>query len=535
MANTFQRIWTTTLGTKLWLAVAGLLTLVGLLVQLLPESTAPIIRLFGYVLILFGALLVLDALVIVPLKRVRNGLCHIAKGDFDYRVLPNLSACLEPLAVDFNRAVDALQHHVRHIEQQNWEHATLYKALSSLLVSQDIVQVAHSVAAALVEHFNYVDCGVMILDEETGDITRLGRAGEFNVSSQVKLTLNGRGLVSECLRSRQMIYVPNVAQDDRYLANHARTRSELVVPLLSNGTAFGVLDLQSPNVDGFSERDRRIVSEFATHAAFMLDNARLYQLLNRYNTELEQRVSARTAELELAIDRERRLNELKTRFTSMVSHELRNPLTVIKASNDLLMRYADRLPSEKVQQHHQVIDTQISQLTQLLEDVMLIQRSSAVGLEFNPKPTDIAELVNGIVREYRITIDGTRTLRFQTEYDRPTTIRVDPKLIRLMLNNLLSNAIKYSLKDSTITFNVQVSNNALTFIVADEGIGIPQEELPKVFETYHRASNVGTITGTGVGLSVVRRAVEAHKGTIDVKSVLNQGTIFTVTLPIADD
>jgi len=532
MTNTSHRIWEATLGTKLTLLVAGVLTFVGVVTQLLPGNTPPIVRLLGHVLILFSALLALDVLVIVPLKRVREGLQHVAEGDFEYRALPNVSGQIEPLVADFNRAADALQDRVHHVEQQNWEHATLYKALSSLMVSQDMTEVARSMATTLVEHFDYVDCGVMILDRDTGNISRLGRVGEFNVSACTTLTLDGRGLVPECLRSGQMIYVPNVTQDDRYLASHARTRSELVVPLWSDGQVFGVIDLQSPNVDGFNERDRRIVSEFATHAAFMLDNARLYQLLNRYNNELEQRVSARTAELEMALDRERQLNALKARFTSMVSHEFRTPLTVIKASNDLLYRYGNQLSSEKVEQHHQVIDTKISQLVQLLEDVLFIHRSNAVGLEFNPKRTDIAELVSGIVSEHRMTIDGARVLNYRARYNDMNIIQLDPKLIRLMLNNLLSNAIKYSPQGSTITLDAQSTGDTLTFMVTDEGIGIPQEELQNVFETYHRASNVGTIKGTGVGLSIVRRVVEAHNGTIDVQSTLNQGTVFTVTLPI---
>lgn len=534
MSNTTHRVWTATVGPKLSLAAALLLAVVGIAVQLLPEPLPIAVRLLGHLPLLLSVALVADVLIITPIRRVREGLHHMAHGDFEYRVMPTLSHQFEPLVGDFNRAIETLQTRIRYIEQQNWEYTTLYKALSALLVSQDMEKVAYQMAATLVEHFDYVDCGVMILDNETGNITRLGRVGKFGVSGQAKLTLDGKGLVPDALRSGQIIYVPDVTLDPRYLANYPSTRSELVVPLFSDGQVFGVIDLQSPNLNGFSERDRRIVTEFAAHAAFMLDNARLYQLLNRYNNELEQRVSTRTAELELALDRERQLNELKARFTSMVSHEFRTPLTVIKASNDLLTRYGDRLTPEKFEQHHQAIDAKIAQLVQLLDDVMFIHRSSAVGLQFNPKPTDISELVHGIVSEHRMTVEGARSIEYSGEFE-IVSIRIDPKLVRLMLNNLLSNAIKYSPKDSVIRFTAHGTADTLTFVVSDEGIGIPQEEQKNIFDTYHRASNVGNIKGTGVGLSVVKRVVEAHNGTIDVQSTLNQGTIFTVTLPFASE
>ncbi len=534
MSNTSQRVWIATVGTRLYLGAALLLAVVGIVLQILPEPFPAAIRFLGHVLILFSAALALDVFVITPIKRVRDGLHHLAQGNFDYRVAPSVNYQIEPLTADFNQTMDTLQKRMRYVEQQNWEYTTLYKALSALLVSQEMEKVAHQMSATLVEHFDYVDCGVMILDNETGDITRLGRAGEFGVAAQAKLTLNGKGLVAECLRSGHIIYVPDVMVDPRYLASYPSTRSELVVPLFSDGQVFGVIDLQSPNLNGFSERDRRIVTEFAAHAAFMLDNARLYQLLNRYNNELEQRVSTRTAELELALDRERQLNELKARFTAMVSHEFRNPMTVIKASNDLLMRHGDRLTPEKFIQHHQAIDAKINQLVQLLDDVMFIHRSGAVGLEFDPKQTDIAELIHGIMSEHRMTVDSARTIDYHSTFD-VETVLIDPKLVRLMLNNLLSNAIKYSHKDSVIHFTAQGTADKLTFVVSDEGIGIPQEELGNVFDTYHRASNASHIKGTGVGLSVVKRVIEAHNGTIDVQSTLNQGTTFTVTLPLTHE
>jgi signal transduction histidine kinase len=109
--------------------------------------------------------------------------------------------------------------------------------------------------------------------------------------------------------------------------------------------------------------------------------------------------------------------------------------------------------------------------------------------------------------------------------------RFDDKLMRHIFGNLLSNALKYSPAGGTVDFEVRADAHAFTFVVRDQGIGIPEADVPRLFETFHRATNVGNIVGTGLGLAIVKRSVDLHGGTIGVRSTLGQGTVFTVTLP----
>lgn len=514
---------------KLLLVAALIGSAMGAVLAFIPTADGPT-RVFSFLLILVSSAILIELIFFAPIRRARTVLQRVAQGDFTPRATPMLGGG-ELLVKEINEAAESVQTHIKRIEQQNWENATLYKALSSLLISQDMAEVAQQMAASLVAHFDYVDCGVMVLDAENGEITRLGRVGEFGVAPQARLTLKGKGLVPECMRTGQTIYVPDVRYDPRYLSSHVRTRSELVVPLIADGQVFGVLDLQSPNLDGFSARDRRIVGEFAAHAAFMLDNARLYQLLRRYNSELEDRVMTRTSELSLALDREKQLNELKGRFTSMVSHEFRSPLAVIKASNELLLRYSDKLSPEKKDHHHRIIDGQINQLVQLLDDVLFIHRTDAIGLEYEPQKVKLVSLVNEIAAEQVLAIEGSHILNY-TYTGSQAPVSLDGKLIRLMLNNLLSNAVKYSPKGSSIEFTVNQSTDHVMFMIKDHGIGIPEVDFPKLFEAYHRASNATKFKGTGIGLAVVKRVVDSHNGTIQVESVVEQGTTFTITLPL---
>ncbi len=152
-----------------------------------------------------------------------------------------------------------------------------------------------------------------------------------------------------------------------------------------------------------------------------------------------------------------------------------------------------------------------------------------MGLEFRPQFLNIRDFCAELVNELQPTTE-THTLVFQCS-ETEIEAAVDPRLMRQIVNNLISNAIKYSPPGSTVTFTLETEPTALTLQVQDQGIGIPDADQARLFELFHRASNVGTVSGTGLGLAIVKRAVDAHGGTITLKSMVNQGTTFIITLP----
>jgi signal transduction histidine kinase len=137
----------------------------------------------------------------------------------------------------------------------------------------------------------------------------------------------------------------------------------------------------------------------------------------------------------------------------------------------------------------------------------------------------------GIVEEFQLNYHKTHQIEFVCE-EAQLIVPIDRKLLRRALTNLLTNAIKYSPNNSTVRFTLARDQDTAVITVSDQGIGIPPEDLPRLFEPFHRASNVDTIPGTGLGLPVTRQMIELHRGTIDCHSVLGQGTTFTIRLPI---
>jgi PAS domain S-box-containing protein len=241
------------------------------------------------------------------------------------------------------------------------------------------------------------------------------------------------------------------------------------------------------------------------------------------------------AEVEIinALKKEKELNELKSRFISMASHEFRTPLSAILSSAELLEYYGYKwTEAEKCDLLHQ-IQTSANHITQMLEDVLLIGQAEAGKLKFNLVPLDLERFCWDLIREIQIGTDSRHSFVFVPHQHR-TPVYLDKKLLRLILINLFSNAAKYSLDGSTIRVNLICRQKEVVFRVEDKGIGIAQEDQPQLFEAFYRGSNVSTVSGTGLGLAIVKRAVELHHGSIAVESELGAGSAFIVKIPFVN-
>jgi PAS domain S-box-containing protein len=235
-------------------------------------------------------------------------------------------------------------------------------------------------------------------------------------------------------------------------------------------------------------------------------------------------------ELRRALQKEKELNELKSRFVSMVSHEFRTPLATILSSSDLIKRYNQRMTEERKQEHLQTIQVQVKRLTGMLEDILTIGKAETVGLSINPSLIELKPFCQEIVEEMQMIAP---THRFDFSVIREgAPVMLDGKLMRRAITNLLSNAVKYSPPGSTIFFSVCGGNRQTMFYIRDQGIGIPAEDQAHLFEVFHRAQNVGTVPGTGLGLAIVKQAVDAHLGTVTVHSEPGKGTMFSVSIPV---
>lgn len=254
--------------------------------------------------------------------------------------------------------------------------------------------------------------------------------------------------------------------------------------------------------------------------------------------ELHARVEIMLRSRRLSVDLQKanqeliNLNDLKTRFVSMASHDLRSPLTAILLSARLLEQYSDKLPPEKKRKHFSIIEERVRYMTQMLDDLLVLSRADVGKLEFNPSPVDLDVFCGKLFDEIQLSASNKHTLAYTRDGECQLPC-LDAKLLQHILTNLLTNAIKYSPEGGTVSLEVSCPNGEVIFRVKDQGIGIPPEDLTRLFESFQRASNVGKIPGTGLGLSIVKQCVDLHGGQVAVESEVGAGTTFIVTLPSA--
>lgn len=237
-----------------------------------------------------------------------------------------------------------------------------------------------------------------------------------------------------------------------------------------------------------------------------------------------------TARFRAARDAANEANLAKSRFLATASHEFRTPLTTIQAGVELLLRYRDKLDENQSTEYLLDVTRQVKSLTQLLDNLLLVGEEDATDILCQPEIIKLGDVCEDIVRQMRLGSELDHQLALHLQPDCRTAF-LDEAIIRRILSNLLSNAIKYSPPGGEVSLDVKRDNDNILFEVVDQGEGIAENELARIFDRYYRVSETARVGGTGLGLSIVKAAVEAHHGTIQVESRLGAGSRFIVSLP----
>jgi predicted ATPase/signal transduction histidine kinase len=333
-------------------------------------------------------------------------------------------------------------------------------------------------------------------------------------------------------RTNQCVVLPNPSyqslfvSDPYYQTN--QPKSVLCAPLVKQNKLIGIVYLENNlTYDAFTSDRIEIATLLCTQAAISLENAKLYQDLQQ-----SRAIERAARQMGKALEKEKELNELKSRFISTTSHEFRTPLATIMGSTELLQRYGQKWDEEKKHTHYGRISTAVRRMGNLLEDVLLLGKTDAGKMEFKPLPLNLIQFCQILVQEIILGSDNNKYEIVFCSDSESFEATLDEKLLGHILSNLLTNAVKYSPNGGKIHFYLTGNQKEVIFKIQDRGIGIPVEDREHLFEFFHRSQNVGQIPGTGLGLAIVKKLVDLHGGTIAFDSEINLGSTFTVTIPI---
>ncbi|HVM86967.1 MAG TPA: PAS domain S-box protein [Puia sp.] len=336
------------------------------------------------------------------------------------------------------------------------------------------------------------------------------------------------------LRTKSQINIQDTETDPlfesfRQISKKSDFRAVQSTPMYSNdGTLLGVISTYFKKPYHFDTKRLRSIELYARKAESFIERFKMYAALQKMNAELEEKVRDRTKQLIGSLEHEKELNEIKSRFISIASHEFRTPLSVILSSTYFVESYNKDGQEEKRRKHIGRIKESVKNLTALLEDFLSIEKLEQGKIEIAKTDFDMQALCEDIIGEMTGMLKTGQHITLA--YTGEKKVVQDKKILRNIILNLLSNAIKYSEENKTIWFSAKVNSN-LKILVKDEGIGIPENEQKNIFGKFSRASNANGIQGTGLGLNIVKKYVELLNGNIHFFSKYNEGTTFTVELP----
>lgn len=441
----------------------------------------------------------------------------------------------------------------KQIEQRQ---SAQYAVAHALAESASLDEAAPRILRAVCESLRW-DVGVIWqLNGETNELRCVNlwrppgaKTKIFETATRSKCLPRGVGLPGRIWKTGQPAWISDVLQDTNFprapIAAKAGLHAAFGFPISLGNQVLGVIEFFSHAIREPDAQLLKMFESIGSQIGQFVQRKQAEERLQQLNQTLEKRITARTSELaslnaelldakkELvkALEQEKELSRLKSNFVNLVSHEFRTPLGVIVSSADILENYFERLIPEQRTGHLQDIRHSTRQMTNLMEEVLLLGKVDAGKMEFKPAPVDILDICQRLVDE-QISATARRCPIVLDLKELNGTAKCDEALLRHIFTNLLSNAVKYSPAGKEVRLSGRREGNDAVFEVRDRGLGIPPEDQKHLFEAFHRGQNVSEIPGTGLGLVIVKRCVDLHNGVIEVASEPGRGTTFNVRLKI---
>ncbi|MDF1515881.1 MAG: GAF domain-containing sensor histidine kinase, partial [Anaerolineae bacterium] len=394
---------------------------------------------------------------------------------------------------------------------------TLYESTNVVGSTLDLQQVLDHLTESVTKVMSSKACSIRLLDN-TG--RRLALASTYGLSQEYwqkgVLIVEQNPLVKEALNGKP-IAVSDIRLDSRLQyrqeALSEGIRATLTAPLMGRDRALGIIRVYKDQAYSFTENDIAFLTAAANHGSIAIKNAMDYQSVQN-------------------------LEESKRKFILTVTHELRAPAGVVSSLlHTLIEGYTGEMSAVQKDMLARAL-RRVEFLQTMIDDLLnLAAYKTGLRLEHKPEPINLGGILNKVIERYRIpAAEKNITLELISECDQPLSVLATADELDRVFNNLISNAIKYTPRYGCVTVSARKVNGTCQIDVADTGIGIPEESLPNLFQEFYRAPNAKAQSkqGTGLGLVTVKDIITRYGGSVQVKSVLNEGTTFTVILPIVE-
>lgn len=414
------------------------------------------------------------------------------------------------------------------LRQRNRELDLLNRVSRAMSVILDEDQLLLTILSEVRRVFDVAATSLWLIDPATGELVCQEATGPQRETVRGWLLAPGEGIAGWVVQHGESLIVPDTRADPRHYEPVSQrvglaVRSILTVPLRARQDVIGVIQVVDTELDRFSSSDLTLMEPLAATAAIAIENARLF-------AKEEQRA----AELAFSLEQQRELDRFKDQLIQNVSHELRTPLGLIHTYAQLLEN--GELGDLQPAQHEPiaVIARRTKMLGKIVEDLTAILETETQ--KSHRELVDMADLVNKMLVDFNLAVaKAGLTLEVQVEPDLPPVFG-NPTHLNQVLDNLLGNALKFTPAGGSISVSLAKEHNKLVLHVSDTGVGIPNDQLGRVFERFYQVdgSMSRRFGGAGLGLALVKEVVEAHGGKVDLDSQVGQGSTFTVTLPTAE-
>ena len=374
------------------------------------------------------------------------------------------------------------------------------------VAAEDLRAATQLMAEAIGRDLGFESLTILVREDDA-----LRVMGMYGMPFYDRLVPFGTGVTGAAALRGHALKVGDVRSFSGYIEVDPEMRSEMAVPMKIGDEIVGVVDVESRVTDAFDDRAMDLLTRLADQIALVIHSN---QLLS------QQRETMR---------RLQELDQMKSDFIAITSHELRTPITAIRGFVKTLLRNRDRLSPEQISSFMQIIDRQSERLARLVEDLLFISKIEAGTIRLTVEEIQLGR----VLKEAIDALGPERRSRVWLDVQQDGVVVVDPQRLDQILRNLIENALKFSPDDSTVFVEGRLIDGRVELSVADQGVGIKQEDIPRIFDRFHQAGHALTreAEGAGLGLYITKRLVDAMGGNISVTSAPGEGATFRVTLP----